>query len=462
MHRTYFSRLVFSQPLAAVAVGLLGVAASLATDGPPKAESLIADLGSSDFSTRQQATSQLQEAGQEALPHIVAAIRSTNSEARSRAWNILLTHALSTRTDVREAARAAVRQLQDQGEMNHGPFLSGGLARIREAISNQAAAELTRLGATTMPPSGGPPLTFNVQLGQGWHGGDDQLDLLSDLGTIPWLSLENSRVTDSALNHIAKLGEPAPGLTKLYLGASGITGADLGTLAPLKRLQYLSLKHLPIDDTRLATLPALPDLQYLGLDGTKIGDASLAQLQRFPRLQILWLDNTRITDAGLVHLKSLQYLDTLYMPGTATGGPGLAELRDAPKLKSLSLKGVKLSADSLKALAQVGQLESLGLDMTNVTDNQLADLAGLKQLRVLWLNGTTIGDEGLQHLKQLHSLQIVHLTNTLVTREGTVELEQALPRCQITVDLSPRIPDPFAPNPRPPVVQPFFPRPARP
>lgn len=461
MCRFHCSRSVLSLPLAAV-VGLLVVAVSSAADGPVNAESLIADLASSDFTIRQQATSQLQEAGQEALPHIVAAIRSTNSETRSRAWNILLTHALSNRLDIREAARAAVRQLEDQRAGGPGPVLRGGLARIREAISNQAAVELTRLGAMTMPPTGGPPLTFNVQLGQGWHGGDDELTLLADLGSIPWLSLENSRVTDAALGHIAKLGEPAPGLTKLYLGSSGITGSDFSKLAPLKRLQYLSLKHLPLDDTRLATLPIFPDLQYLGLDGTKIGDASLAYLNRFPRLQILWLDNTRITDAGLVHLKNLQYLDTIYMPGTATGGLGLAELRYVPKLKSLSLKGVRLAFDSLKALVQVEQLESLGLDMTDVTDPQLADLAGLKQLRVLWLNGTTIGDDGLEHLKHLHSLQIVHLNNTLVTREGVAELERALPRCQITVDLSPRTTLPFAPNPRPPLVQPIVPRPTAP
>ena len=82
------------------------------------------------------------------------------------------------------------------------------------------------------------------------------------------------------------------------------------------KLQYLSLKQLPIVDEQIATLPDFPDLQYLGLDGTKIGDAGLKSLARYPLLQVLWLDNTPVTDAGLVHLRSLASLRTLYLPGT--------------------------------------------------------------------------------------------------------------------------------------------------
>ncbi|HEY2412212.1 MAG TPA: hypothetical protein VGI40_08220 [Pirellulaceae bacterium] len=424
---------------------MLTVLAAILASPPLHAEdpagsggNLIADLGSSDYSVRQRATLALQAGGEELLPQIVAAVQAADAEIRSRAWNILLAHALSPRGDVREAARDAIRRLSDRssGETN-GPLM-GGLSRVREAMSGQATADLTRLGATVMSVQGGSPFTFNVQIGQGWRGGDERLALLTDLGSVPWLSLESSRVTDAALDHLSKLAGPASGITKLYLGSSGITGATLEKLAPLKRLQYLSLKQLPIDDEKIARLPEFPDLQYLGLDGTKIGDEGLAHLGRFPRLQVIWLDNTAITDAGLAHLKKLPNLDTLYMPGTNTGGLGLANLRYVSKLKSISLKGVKFSTDGLKSLSQVEHLESLGLDMTNVSDNQLADLEGLKQLRILWLSGTNVGDDGMEHLKALPSLQIVHLNNTLVTREGVAALERALPRCQITIDFSNR------------------------
>lgn len=457
MRRIHHSSAKARRLLLAATFALGMTAAAAARDGEIAVDRLIADLASNEFIVRQQATTELQQAGVLALPQLAAAVRSANPEARGRAWNILLSHALSGQTDIREAARAAVRQLEES-DGNASRVWSGGLARIHEAISQQAATELTRLGATIMPPGGGPPSTYNVQIGHAWRGGDEQLALLADLGTVPWLSLENSHVTDAALDHIARLGDSAPGLMKLFLGSSGIAGADFGKLGRLQSLQYLSLKQLPIDDARLATLPALPELQQLGLDGTKVGDAGLKHLSRYPRLQMLWLDNTRVTDAGLAHLSKLQYLDTIYLPGTAAGGPGLANLRDLPNLKSISLKGVKLAPGGVRALAQIERLESLGLDMTNVTNDQLADLAGLKQLRILWLNGTSIGDEGLKHLQNLRSLQIVHLSNTQVTPEGTKELERAIPGCQITVD-HPRATFPTAPNPQPPLVQPIAPRP---
>jgi len=428
---------------------------------------LIADLSSNEYSVRQRATIALESGGRELLPQIVAAVQSADAEVRSRAWNILLAHAVSPPGEVREAARDAIRKLSDRTSGQPSGPMMGALSRVREAMSAQAAAELSRLGATVMPVQGGPPFTFNVQVGQGWRGGDERLPLLADLGSVPWLSLESSRVTDAALDPLSKLGGPGSGMTKLYLGSSGINGNSLEKLAPLKRLQYLSLKQLPIDDAKIARLPEFPDLQYLGLDGTKIGDEGLAHLARFPRLQVVWLDNTAITDAGLAHLKKLPNLDTLYMPGTNAGGPGLAELSYIPKLKSISLKGVKFSTDGLRSLAQVEHVESLGLDMTNVTDRQLADLAGLKQLRILWLSGTNIGDDGIEYLKALPSLQIVHLTNTLVTREGVAELERALPRCQITIDFSNRL-DAAGHGNQPTRVQPrlaeprFQPRPASP
>src|SRR5439155_27209993 len=134
--------------------------------------------------------------------------------------------------------------------------------------AGNAVAELTRLGATVTPVQTGEPLVFNVQIRQTWNGGDVGLSLLEQLREVPWWSLENSPVGDGALVHIAKLGRASYGLSKLYLGSSRISGIGLPQLAPLRSLQYLSLKQLPIDDARLARLPDFPQLQYLGLDGT--------------------------------------------------------------------------------------------------------------------------------------------------------------------------------------------------
>src|SRR5262245_1310973 len=104
----------FLQRLRVACLALVIGPSLLADDGSVDVARLIADLSSDDFLVRQRATAQLQQAGEEALPHVLVALRSPNSEVRSRSWNILLAQALSPRADVRESARSAIRQLEQQ------------------------------------------------------------------------------------------------------------------------------------------------------------------------------------------------------------------------------------------------------------------------------------------------------------------------------------------------------------
>jgi hypothetical protein len=417
---------------AATALVLAFASGTALAEPSEEMQRLVRELGSGDFAVRQRATAALGEAGADAIEPLAAAAASAEAEIRNRAQLILLGLARSPKKEARQRSLDSIRRLSRSADARVAFVAQVTLLRIREGASSSAAAELARLGATIWPVQSGPPLTFHVQLGTGWTGGDERLAILADLGNVPWLSLESAQVSDAALVHVGKLNESPPGLTKLFLGNSGITGSGLPALAPLTRLQYLSVKQLPIDDVRLAALPDFPELQYLGLDGTKVGDEGLKTVAKYTQLQTLWLDNTRVTDAGLGNLKPLVGLRTLYLPGTKTTGPGLVDLRHLPNLTSLSLKATKLAPDSLKHVAQLEQLESLGLDQTNVNDEQLADLAGLNRLRILWLSSTAVGDPGLEHLKSLRGLQIVHLTDTQVSAEGVAELQRALPNCQMT------------------------------
>jgi hypothetical protein len=367
------------------------------------------------------------------LPALAQALATGDAEVRRRAVGILTTHCSSPRAELRQAARSLLEELARSADERAGQLARQALACVYEAAAHAAAGELSRLGATVMPAQTGEPLTFNVQIGENWSGGDQRLSLLAELGTVPWLSLENAPVGDGALAHVAALGHRRHGLGKLYLGSSRVTGHNLAALAPLQSLQYLSLKQLPIDDAKLAALPDFPQLQYLGLDGTMVSDAGLAALARYPKLQVLWLDHTPVTDAGLPRLRPLAQLRTLYLPGTKVTGSGLAELKHFPSLVSLSLKGTRLARESLNQLAQIQQLESLGLDDTNVVDDQIADLLPLPRLRIIWLSGTGITDAAIDHLKRLRSLQIVHLSNTNVTDAGLAELQRSLPGCDVTM-----------------------------
>jgi hypothetical protein len=397
-----------------------------------EAQRLVADLRSPDFATRQQATRTLERLGAGAIEELALAATAADAEVRGRATAILMSKALSSQVESRRAVRQALQALGQSADRETRNRAQATLARVKETAAMAAAAELTRLGAVLMPVPGGLPGAYNVQVGANWTGGGERLSLLAELVDVPWLSLEGAQIGDDVLPHIARLGERGGGPTKLFLGNSRLSGARLASLAPLARLQYLSLKQMTVTDAELAALPEFPELQYLGLDGTRVTDSGLEALGRYGQLQVLWLDNTRVTDAGLFHLQPLANLRTLYLPGTACSGPGLAALGNLPALTSLSLKGVRLVPDSLKHIAHIEQLESLGLDQTNVTDEQLADLAGLSKLRILWLSSTQIGDEGMVHLQPLQSLQVLHLSDTEVTAEGAADLQNALPNCQVT------------------------------
>src|SRR6185503_9338893 len=101
------------RPLCALVAALFVVPQLVADEAAVDAGSLIADLGSSDYAVRQRATMQLKAGGQELLPQIVVALQSNDAEVRSRAWNVLLARALSSRTEVRNSARDAIRRLSE-------------------------------------------------------------------------------------------------------------------------------------------------------------------------------------------------------------------------------------------------------------------------------------------------------------------------------------------------------------
>src|SRR5438045_3254812 len=207
---------------------------------------LVAELVSSDFATRQQATAALAEAGSDAFGPLEVAAASSDAEIRRRVLSILFANSLSGRADCKAMAQDALQRVAASSSPPAAAAAHETLDRVREVVAGNAVAELTRLGATIMPVQSGEPLVFNVQIRQTWSGGDVGLSLLQHLREVPWLSLENSPVSDAALVHIAKLGRASYGLSKLYLGSSQITGSGLARLAPLESLQYLSLKQLPI------------------------------------------------------------------------------------------------------------------------------------------------------------------------------------------------------------------------
>jgi len=106
----------------------------------------VADLNSDEFSVRQRAMRELENAGVEAVPLVAAEVKSNDKEVRSRAIGILLAQACSKNAEQRSAARVTLEELSQS-------------LNDKAAGAAQAALKTARDGAAAVRPRRQPPLS---------------------------------------------------------------------------------------------------------------------------------------------------------------------------------------------------------------------------------------------------------------------------------------------------------------
>lgn len=167
-----------------------------------------------------------------------------------------------------------------------------------------------------------------------------------------------------------------------------------------------------------------------GIGGLQVTDDELAVFDALPDLTTLELSNNPgITDAGLKHLAAMAELRTLYLYNTSVAGPGIKLL--PRRLEYLELSYTPLEDEGLAHLRGMRRLKYLRLNNTAISDHGLADLSEMLSLEELRLSHTDITDAGLEHLKPLQNLKELSLPFTNVTSRGIVQLQKALPNCQV-------------------------------
>ena len=169
--------------------------------------------------------------------------------------------------------------------------------------------------------------------------------------------------------------------------------------------------------TDISFLSEIYDLRILYLDGTAVRDISL--LADKTELRFLSLGHTQVED--LSPLRSLRNLETISLDRTNVSD--LSPLR-GHKLIRVWLRGTKVSDISALAL---DRLVFLDLYKTNVSD--ISPLASAHQLETLSLNWTNVSD--ITPLMSLPKLKSLDIGRTRVTADSVLELENALPGCQI-------------------------------
>ena len=170
----------------------------------------------------------------------------------------------------------------------------------------------------------------------------------------------------------------------------------------------------------------------LGSQGYSITNSDLKHLKELSKLKSFNLYCKQVTDDGLEHLEGLENLQNLHLQSTQFTDAGLEHLKGLTSLQSLSLIGTQVADTGLEHLKGMTKLSWLHLGDTQVTDTGLEHLKGMSSIQELHLRGTQVTDAGLEHLKGLASLQKLDLQNTQVTDEGVKNLQQALPKCNIS------------------------------
>jgi hypothetical protein len=260
-----------------------------------------------------------------------------------------------------------------------------------------------------------------ITLGESWHGGNENLDLLWRYPAVSRLDIGYPDFDDAALQKVVKL----PFLKALELTGTRVTAHGLGTLSQAPHLDLLRLRGGHVTDDSLAALQGL-DLKWLIVEpDSRISDLGLAHLGNHTGLLCLKLPGAEISGAGFRALNGWSELRDLDLSGTAFDDDALRHLAAFEKINRLNLSGSQVTGTDFVQLAGCTRLRELNLERTPVSDTHLGQVVSLPALEILSLSDTRVTDAGLRLLAESTSLITLSLVNTDTTASGFRSLARA-------------------------------------
>ena len=223
-------------------------------------------------------------------------------------------------------------------------------------------------------------------------------------------------------------------LQQIFANNTPLGDNDLKQLSNLDSLTYLQIGNTKVTSTGLAALTSLKRLRTLYVHGLQVSDRGAKSIAQLDELQDLWITDNRLTDAGLAELAKLRNLRTLDLAGASVTDAGLQALTAATELEELSLRDTQIDGSGLVGIAGLPRLRSLSLRGTNVSDEQLAKLGPLSRLHVLDLRGTKITDQAVTVLSSLKSLTHIAIDSTALSVAARDALGAALPQSNLNSD----------------------------
>ncbi len=258
--------------------------------------------------------------------------------------------------------------------------------------------------------------------------GDADLRHLSELPELSYLDLSLTHITDQGMSELRNL----PGIMELNLYfAEYVTDEGIAAIKDWKKLRTLNLHGTKVSDTALEHIAGISTLESLNVGSTLMTDVGLERLTTLPNLKELTMGGNELGDAGLQALRQmpgLTYLDLSGRQGTdknvwtvAMSETGLAAVLTLKNLKELRFACVSIGVGIEGT--KLGEVSLL-----TVTPKWLEEMKALPKLEKLKLQGCDrVDDPAVQTLIAMPNLHEVDLQGTSVTAQGAAKFRAAKP-----------------------------------
>lgn len=195
---------------------------------------------------------------------------------------------------------ALLRWWVDQGASRASTLadleVTAEVAPIVEALVGPVGGRGPSLPSAAVPPAAGPALAAVRAAGFSVEPVADGTHLLNVHATN---ALE--RIDDAAVRVLEQVSAQ---VLWLDLGGTRVTDVALETVARLPNLTRLRLQNTAVTDTGIARLAGLAHLESLNVFGTRVSDAALEPIAAIKSLRAVYVWKTDVTAEGVARLKA--------------------------------------------------------------------------------------------------------------------------------------------------------------
>jgi hypothetical protein len=201
-------------------------------------------------------------------------------------------------------------------------------------------------------------------------------------------------------------------------------------LKQLPKLKAIDLEYVGCVDDFLEGIQGAKSLEEIRLHRAGVSDKGMRYILGFPNLKRLSFDE-RTPLSRLQTLKGNPRIESLGLYEYDASTDELAFVKSLPNLRKLSLE-LDLEDGGELDLHGLSKLEELNLGGSLATDSAMNRIKNMTTLVTLSLEGRQFTDAGLQRLNRLKSLKKLHLAFSQVTHQGIIDLQKALPDCEVS------------------------------